>query len=68
MRKAFITTAAIHVINLKSIESLKEDITNKYKSSLNKQSEIPSLDFDYQLFRPNVVIDFGHPYSEEEIY
>ena len=66
MRKAFITTAAVHVVNLKSIESLRQSIIEKY--SEESPNNIPRLDFDYNLFRPNIVIDYDEPFSEELIY
>ena len=65
MRKAFVTTAAIHVVNIKSIESLKREILQKYAS---QSLDLPELNFDYELFRPNIVIDYNSAYSEEEIF
>lgn len=50
------------MINQKSIDQLKKDVAAKYP-----EGEVLN-DFDEQLFRPNIVIDYGEPYVEEEFY
>jgi uncharacterized protein YcbX len=58
-RAAFITTAAIHLVNQASIEALRKVAQSKYDHPINN--------FDHRTFRPNILIDFDPAYVEEEL-
>jgi hypothetical protein len=64
-RHAFVTDAAIHVINQHSIGSLTLDLYEKYR---NDPEAIKNLSVDVNTFRPTFVIDeeLDEPYCEEE--
>ena len=68
VKSSFVTTASLHLINIKSVTDLKEKIAQKYTERTSENGETVTLnDFDYELFRPNIVIDYDTPYVEEEI-
>lgn len=53
------TAASLHLVNIKSVKDLKERIANKYKEKVIDKNEAIALnDFDAELFRPNIVIDY----------
>lgn len=64
-RHAFVTDAAIHVINQQSIASLTLDLYYKYRDDAEA---IKNLSVDLNTFRPTFVIDeeLDEPYCEEE--
>ena len=68
VRSGFMIAASLHLINIKSVRDLKEKIAKKYMERTSENGESVTLnDFDYEIFRPNIVIDYDTPYVEEEI-
>jgi len=68
VRSGFMTAASLHLINIKSVRDLKDKIAKKYMERTLENGESVTLnDFDYEIFRPNIVIDYDTPYVEEEI-
>lgn len=63
-RRAFITDAAVHVINLKSIEALREGLREKYKDD---PEAFDDIDTGVEVFRPTFVVDMEEPFKEEEL-
>ena len=64
LRRAFLTDAAIHLINRKSIEALTKSVKSRYQDDPNF---CETVDTGENVFRPTFVIDNGEAYSEEEI-
>ena len=79
-RRAYLDVAALHMINLASIREIKQNMLAKYPNK--EDQEGLNLNFDAQMFRPNIVIDSdevvsiskggrkresGQPYCEDEI-
>ena len=64
-RGAFITDAALHMINAQSIQSLTMNMYNKYK---NDEKMIDMVNADIPTFRPTFVIneEYDEPYCEDE--
>ena len=65
LRSGFVLAASLHLINKKSVTDLKQQIARKYQEKDSKANL--QNNFDYELFRPNIVIDYDKPYIEEEI-
>lgn len=64
-RSAFVTDAAIHVINKHSVDSLRMSMYNKYRDDEKMLSQVNA---DICVFRASFVIDEENdePYCEEE--
>ena len=62
-RRAFITDAAVHVINLQSLKSVREGLREKYK---DESSKFEDIDTGVEVFRPTFVVDLD-PFKEEEL-
>ena len=57
-KRAFMSCAAIHMVNLSSIRSLKQSLYDKYQVTKETAHTLNlNTEFDALLFRPNVVID-----------
>ena len=64
-RMAYVTDAAIHIINKQSVDCLRNIMYNKYREDTSMLSQVNA---DLCLFRASFILDeeFDDPYCEDE--
>jgi uncharacterized protein YcbX len=58
-RKTFTTDAALHIVNLASVDELRKKVLEQYSEGL------PDFYVNAEQFRSNIVIDSGKAFSED---
>lgn len=61
-RKGYARDAALHMINVASVNDLRKRVHQKYPEAKNPEDKVW---VDVEQFRPNFVIDTGKAYEED---